>query len=111
MGSSSSSVVSRASAPAPVPGRAGRDRRPVTPQERGKYQGLFGAVFIAFVVGPLVGVPDRNVGWHWIFYVNIPIGIVSLRDPAAAPTVKNPPRRATDLIGGDLHGRDGVPAV
>jgi multidrug resistance protein len=51
-----------------------------TPQERGKYQGLFGAVFgIAFVVGPLVGgFLTENVGWHWIFYVNIPIGIVSL---------------------------------
>ena len=51
-----------------------------TPQERGKYQGLFGAVFgIAFVVGPLVGgFLTENFGWHWIFYVNIPIGIVAL---------------------------------
>ena len=51
-----------------------------TPKERGKYQGLFGAVFgIAFVVGPLVGgFLTENFGWHWIFYVNIPIGIVAL---------------------------------
>src|ERR1700704_425676 len=44
-----------------------------TPQERGKYQGLFGAVFgIAFVAGPLIGGwLTENVGWHWIFYVNI----------------------------------------
>ena len=51
-----------------------------TPQERGKYQGLFGAVFgIAFVAGPLVGGwLTENLSWHWIFYVNIPIGIVAL---------------------------------
>src|SRR4029077_9242747 len=51
-----------------------------TPQERGKYQGLFGAVFgIAFVAGPLIGgFLTENVGWHFIFYVNIPIGIVAL---------------------------------
>ena len=51
-----------------------------TPAERGKYQGLFGAVFgIAFVVGPLIGgFLTENFGWHWIFYVNIPIGIIAL---------------------------------
>jgi EmrB/QacA subfamily drug resistance transporter len=51
-----------------------------TPAERGKYQGLFGAVFgIAFVVGPLVGgFLTEQVSWHWIFYVNIPIGLVAL---------------------------------
>src|SRR5213075_2462402 len=51
-----------------------------TPAERGKYQGLFGLVFgIAFVVGPLVGGwLTENLSWHWIFYVNIPIGIVAL---------------------------------
>lgn len=51
-----------------------------TPAERGKYQGLFGAVFgIAFLVGPaLGGILTDNFSWHWIFYVNIPIGLVSL---------------------------------
>jgi EmrB/QacA subfamily drug resistance transporter len=51
-----------------------------SPAERGKYQGLFGAVFgVAFVAGPLIGGwLTENVGWHWIFYVNIPIGIVAL---------------------------------
>ena len=51
-----------------------------SPQERGKYQGLFGAVFgIAFVAGPLIGGwLTENLSWHWIFYVNIPIGIVAL---------------------------------
>jgi EmrB/QacA subfamily drug resistance transporter len=51
-----------------------------TPAERGKYQGLFGAVFgVAAVIGPLLGgfITDR-FGWHWIFYVNIPIGVIAL---------------------------------
>ncbi len=51
-----------------------------TPAERGKYQGLFGAVFgVAFLVGPFLGgVLTDSVGWHYIFFVNVPIGIVSL---------------------------------
>ena len=75
-----------------------------TPQERGKYQGLFGAVFgIAFVVGPLVGgFLTEQVAWNWIFYVNIPIGIISLVVISRLlPTVKT--IRATrnfDILGG-----------
>jgi EmrB/QacA subfamily drug resistance transporter len=51
-----------------------------TPAERGKYQGLFGAVFgIAFLVGPAVGgFLTEHLSWHWIFFVNLPIGLVSL---------------------------------
>jgi EmrB/QacA subfamily drug resistance transporter len=77
-----------------------------TPAERGKYQGLFGAVFgIAFIVGPLVGgFLTEQISWHWIFYVNIPIGLVSLFFIyRLLPTVKNP--RATrnfDIIGGSI---------
>jgi EmrB/QacA subfamily drug resistance transporter len=62
-----------------------------SPQERGKYQGLFGAVFgVSFIIGPFLGgVLTESVGWHWIFYVNIPIGIVSLIVLARLlPTVK-----------------------
>jgi EmrB/QacA subfamily drug resistance transporter len=75
-----------------------------TPAERGKYQGLFGAVFgIAFIVGPLVGgFLTEQISWHWIFYVNVPIGLVSLFFIwRLLPTVKNP--RATrnfDILGG-----------
>jgi EmrB/QacA subfamily drug resistance transporter len=77
-----------------------------TPKERGKYQGLFGAVFgIAFVAGPLIGGwLTENIGWHWIFYVNVPIGIVALIViQRLLPTVKNPAAsRNFDLIGGAI---------
>lgn len=50
------------------------------PRERGKYQGLFGAVFgVSSVVGPLVGgfITD-HLGWHWVFFINLPVGAVAL---------------------------------
>ena len=52
----------------------------VTPRERGRYQGFFGAVFgVASVVGPLIGgFFVDTLSWRWVFYVNIPIGIVAL---------------------------------
>src|ERR1035437_9235957 len=51
-----------------------------SPAERGKYTGMMAGIFgVASVVGPLVGgYLTDNVGWRWVFYVNIPIGIVVL---------------------------------
>jgi EmrB/QacA subfamily drug resistance transporter len=52
----------------------------VPPRDRGKYQGLFGAVFgVTSVLGPLLGgVFVDNLSWRWVFYINVPIGIVAL---------------------------------
>jgi EmrB/QacA subfamily drug resistance transporter len=51
-----------------------------TPAERGKYQGLFGAVFgLSSIVGPLAGGwITEHLSWHWIFYINLPIGAIAL---------------------------------
>jgi EmrB/QacA subfamily drug resistance transporter len=51
-----------------------------TPQERGRYQGLFGAVFgLSAIVGPaLGGIITDSVGWGWVFLVNLPIGAVAM---------------------------------
>ncbi len=57
----------------------------VSPRERGRYMGLFGAVFgVATVLGPLLGgFVVEYLSWPWVFYINIPIGVVALFVTAA----------------------------
>ncbi|MEV0153020.1 MDR family MFS transporter [Micromonospora sp. NPDC050686] len=51
----------------------------VSPRERGRYQGLFGAVFgLSSVAGPLVGGYFAETNWRWIFYINVPLAILAI---------------------------------
>lgn len=52
----------------------------IAPRDRGKIQGLFAAVFsISSVVGPLVGGGLVQVAnWHWIFFINLPLGLIAV---------------------------------
>jgi EmrB/QacA subfamily drug resistance transporter len=75
------------------------------PRERGRYQGFFGGVFgVSTVIGPLLGgFFVDSLSWRWIFYVNIPVGIVALAVIAVAFTAQSARRRhAIDYAGAVL---------
>ncbi len=83
----------------------------ISPRERGRYQGYFGAVWgLSSVAGPLLGgfFSDRGdilgvSGWRWIFYINIPIGIAALIITSAVlhlPKVKR--EHSIDYLGAFL---------
>ncbi|MCL2768649.1 MAG: MFS transporter [Solirubrobacterales bacterium] len=77
----------------------------VPPRERGRYQGLFGAVFgAASVGGPLLGgVIVQGISWRWIFYVNLPIGLLALAVIGATlPATGGRGRPAIDYLGAGL---------
>jgi EmrB/QacA subfamily drug resistance transporter len=52
----------------------------VSPRDRGRYMGLFGAMFgLATVIGPLIGgLCVTYFSWRWVFYINLPLGILAL---------------------------------
>jgi EmrB/QacA subfamily drug resistance transporter len=56
-----------------------------SPAERARIQGLFGAVFgLSSIIGPVVGgFLTDNLGWRWVFYVNLPVGLLGVLVVAA----------------------------
>ncbi|MFE2105281.1 MFS transporter [Kitasatospora sp. NPDC059463] len=77
----------------------------VPPRDRGRYQGVFGAVFgVTSVLGPLLGgLFVDNLSWRWVFYINLPIGVVALAVVAAVlPGAQTRRRHRIDYLGTTL---------
>jgi EmrB/QacA subfamily drug resistance transporter len=87
-----------------------------SPRERGKYAGLFGAVFgLSSVVGPLVGgfITD-TFSWHWCFFINLPIGalalsVIILKMPALKQAQDH--KAKVDFVGAVLFALSIVPLL
>jgi EmrB/QacA subfamily drug resistance transporter len=73
------------------------------PEDRGKYQGILGAVFgLSSIIGPtLGGLVTDQLSWHWIFYINLPLGIpVILLFIAFFPQIRpSSAKRQLDYLG------------
>jgi EmrB/QacA subfamily drug resistance transporter len=74
----------------------------VPPRERGRYQGVFSALFaVSSVLGPLLGgLFVDHLSWHWIFYVNVPVGAAALVTVTAVlPSLRGQARHSIDFLG------------
>ena len=77
----------------------------VPPRERGRYQGIFGAVFgVSSIAGPLLGgYFTAHLSWGWIFYINLPLGILAMVVLALTlPSRAERVRHAIDYAGAAL---------
>jgi EmrB/QacA subfamily drug resistance transporter len=77
----------------------------LSPRERGRYMGLFGAVFaVSSVAGPLIGgFLTDNWSWRWCFYINLPLGVVTIAVVAAVLKLPKPTARPIlDYLGAAL---------
>jgi EmrB/QacA subfamily drug resistance transporter len=84
-------------------------------EQRVRMQGVFGAVFgLASVIGPTVGgyITD-NWGWRWIFYVNVPVGILAVAVSLfALPYVRSKVSwREIDFLGAAILAAGVVPLL
>ncbi len=95
-----------------------------TPRERGKFMGMFGGIFgIASAIGPLVGgfLTDHGTvtlgnltvaGWRWVFYVNLPLGLLSLFVIIAKmPSFHHKGTSKIDFLGGILFIASIIPLL
>src|ERR1700749_2580369 len=91
------------------------------PRERGKFAGLFGSVFgLASAIGPLIGgyFTDHGTvtlaghvvaGWRWVFYLNLPVGLVALfMVIARMPKLSHASKGKVDYLGALLIVTAGV---